>query len=84
MSIRDQVWDHLKAHQEITTKDLERYADGDRRKMVTANRFLQADKSHGREWNWLRYNAQGELLKPKQAWFLKRLRKPIKQTTVFK
>ncbi len=84
MSDRQKTREHLIAHQEITTKDVEKLANGDRVKILTINRYLQSDENAGRIWNWTVYNIYDEPWHPGEAWFRKRLKKPLKRMTVLK
>lgn len=84
MKLRETILQHLHSHQEITYIEVVQYAKECNQKIITGNRFLQSDKAAGRKWEWYIFDQSGKLLKPKQAWFKKRLKKPLKETTVFK
>ena len=84
MKLKERIYQHLIDHQEITYPELVILAKQAGQKVTTGNRYLQSDKGQGRRWNWLKYDQFGKLIKANQAWFKKRLRKPLKKMTVFK
>lgn len=84
MTLRQTIYEHIKSHQEITYPEVLAYSKKCKERLVTGLRFLQADKAVGRMWGWRLFDGQENLLKPGRAWFRKRLKKPIKNSTILK
>lgn len=82
MKLNEIIYQHLVSNQEITYPEVVAYAKKTKERLITGLRFLQSDKASFRKWEWRRYDVHGNLLKTGKAWFRKRLKKPIKSSTV--